>query len=73
MITQSIFKSYDIRGVYPDELDQAAAGLIVQAYLRIVSRKLNKKAEELKLVIGRDIRKSSKPLFSLGLSALLIF
>ena len=71
MITESIFKSYDIRGVYPDELNQEAARLIAQAYLQIVSRKLNKKVEELKLVIGRDIRKSSEPLFKSVVEVLL--
>ena len=61
-LEQSIFKSYDIRGLYPQELNQEAAGLIAQTFLKMVSDKLDKPIKSLKIVVGRDIRKASEPL-----------
>lgn len=50
MIKSSIFKSYDIRGIYPKELDQEAAYLIGRAFT------LSSKAKE--VTIGSDMRLS---------------
>ncbi|MEK7658474.1 MAG: phosphomannomutase/phosphoglucomutase [Patescibacteria group bacterium] len=55
MINQNIFKSYDIRGIYPDELDKEAAFKIGRAFARQFSVK--------KAVIGQDARISSPELF----------
>jgi len=49
-INQSIFKSYDIRGIYPTELDENSAYLIGRAFAR--------KAKAKKITVGYDMRLS---------------
>jgi phosphomannomutase len=49
-----IFKAYDIRGSYPDELDEATAGTIGYAFARLLKNG--------RIVIGRDVRLSSPAL-----------
>ncbi|MCD4760661.1 phosphomannomutase/phosphoglucomutase [bacterium] len=58
----SIFKAYDIRGIYPSQLNEQLASLIAQAYLKMVSEKLGKEIKELKIAVCRDNRHSSDPL-----------
>ncbi len=47
----SIFKAYDIRGAYPEEIDEKAAYLIGKAFVTFLKCK--------KLIVGRDMRVSS--------------
>jgi len=70
-LDQSIFKSYDIRGIYPGQLNEEAAELIAKAYLKILSQKLNKPIKELHIVVGRDIRESSEPLMKVIINTFL--
>lgn len=49
-----IFKAYDIRGRYPDELDEATARRIGNAFVRLL--------EAERVVVGRDMRLSSASL-----------
>ncbi|WP_440950640.1 phosphomannomutase/phosphoglucomutase [Methanosphaerula subterraneus] len=49
-----IFKAYDVRGSYPDELDEATAGKIGYAFARLLKNG--------RIVIGRDVRLSSPAL-----------
>jgi len=55
MINKDIFKSYDIRGIYPSELDKDAAFAIGAAFIRQTKAK--------KVAIGRDARLSGVDLF----------
>jgi phosphomannomutase len=50
-----IFKAYDIRGVYPTDLDTVMAEKIGRAYVEFTGAK--------KVVVGRDMRPHSEPLF----------
>ncbi len=50
-----IFKAYDIRGIYPAELNPELAELIGRAYITFTGAK--------KVVVGRDMRPHSEPLF----------
>ncbi len=50
-----IFKAYDIRGVYKTELDEATAEKIGRAFVDFIGAK--------KVVVGRDMRPHSVPLF----------
>lgn len=61
-INKKIFKSYDIRGIYPTELNKETAKLIAQTLLKIFSKKVNKPIKDLQIAVGQDNRKSSKPL-----------
>ncbi len=56
---KSIFKAYDIRGIYPSDLNEETARFIAQAFVNFLTQKLNKKSIDLKIVLGRDIRKAS--------------
>jgi len=50
----SIFLAYDIRGVYPDELDESVARLVGNAFVRFTGAE--------RVVLGHDMRPSSEPL-----------
>jgi len=56
-----IFKAYDIRGIYGEDLNEETAFKIGQAFGVFLKNKLNK--EELKIVLGKDNRLSSNSLF----------
>jgi phosphomannomutase len=47
----SIFKAYDVRGIYPSELDEALARKIGAAFVKVTGAK--------SLVVGRDMRTSA--------------
>jgi phosphomannomutase len=51
-----IFKAYDVRGIYPDELDEGAAYRIGRAFVSWASPE--------RVLLGRDCRTSSPPLAS---------
>jgi phosphomannomutase len=50
----AIFKAYDVRGLYPEELDEALARKIGNAFAHFTGAQ--------QLIVGRDMRPSSKPL-----------
>ena len=50
-----IYKAYDIRGIYPGQLNEEIAEQIGRAYIEFTGAK--------KVVVGRDMRPHSKPLF----------
>lgn len=55
-----IFRSYDIRGIYPDDIDVAFArrlGLALGAHFRTLER--NRGRDRLHFVVGRDMRGSA--------------
>lgn len=54
-----LFKAYDIRGVYPEDLDEVAAHAIGAAFARFVR---DRSAD--KVIVGRDMRLSSPALSS---------
>ncbi len=67
-IPQQIFKSYDIRGLTPGELDEDAAYVIAHAYIRWLTKKSAK--EHLTIVVGRDMRASSVDLLRAAIQGL---
>jgi phosphomannomutase len=54
-IVPEIFKAYDIRGPYPEDLNESAAYLIARAFAQILNAR--------KVVVGYDTRTSSPKLF----------
>jgi phosphomannomutase len=54
VLDPAIFKAYDIRGIYPDELDEAGAYAIGRAYVE--------EFEARRIAVGRDMRLSSPPM-----------
>jgi phosphomannomutase len=51
VLDPKVFKAYDIRGIYPDELDEAGAHAIGHAYVE--------EFEPRRIAVGRDMRVSS--------------
>ncbi len=51
MLDPKVFKAYDVRGIYPDELDEAGAYAIGRAYVE--------EFEPRRIAVGRDMRLSS--------------
>ncbi|MEW6616292.1 MAG: phosphomannomutase/phosphoglucomutase [Thermodesulfobacteriota bacterium] len=54
-IVQRIFKAYDIRGIYPEEINEETVYRIAQAYVEFVKPK--------EVVLGKDVRLSSPSLW----------
>ena len=61
-INPKIFKAYDIRGVYPKDLDEEVVYLIVQAYAKFINAK--------KVVVAKDVRESGPVLKDAAIKAL---
>src|SRR3954467_5534589 len=57
-----IFKAYDIRGLYGDELDADTAEAIGRAFVRVLAGLAGKPAGELRVGLGRDMRLSAPEL-----------
>jgi phosphomannomutase len=51
-----IFKAYDIRGLYGDEMDETTAHAIGRAFARVLARLRGKQPSELRVGLGRDMR-----------------
>ncbi|HEX9967894.1 MAG TPA: phosphomannomutase/phosphoglucomutase [Solirubrobacterales bacterium] len=52
----SIFKAYDIRGLYGSEMDETTARAIGRAFARVLGRLRGKEPSELRIGLGRDMR-----------------
>ena len=52
----SIFKAYDIRGLYGSEMDETSAHAIGRAFARVLARLRGKETSELRVGLGRDMR-----------------
>lgn len=65
---ENIFKSYDIRGIYPGEINEENIVQIVRAIYKFFLQSNSKKS--LKIVLGRDMRVSSPSLFEKASQAL---
>lgn len=52
---KEIFRAYDIRGIFPEEINEELVYAIAQAYIKLVKPKT--------VVVGHDVRKSSPVLY----------
>lgn len=59
---EGIFKSYDIRGIYPDQINEENVVPTTRAIFKFIQDKFPDK-EEITVVVGRDMRSSSPGLF----------
>jgi phosphomannomutase len=62
MLAEHIFKAYDIRGIYPDELNEDVVYMIAQAYAKLIAPK--------NVVLGRDVRLSGPSLWDAAMRGL---
>jgi len=63
-IDTSIFKTYDIRGIYPNQLNENVMEDITRAIFTFMSRKLKK--TDMTIVLGHDMRLSSPVLHKIA-------
>jgi len=62
-IPEEIFKSYDIRGIYPTQLNEQNIVLITKAIYQLFLNKINKPS--LTIALGKDMRLSTPSLFKI--------
>jgi phosphomannomutase len=55
-LNPGIFKAYDIRGIYGEELDEGIAYDIGRSFVRVLAGLREKQARELRIGLGRDMR-----------------
>ncbi|MBO0769593.1 MAG: phosphomannomutase/phosphoglucomutase [Solirubrobacterales bacterium] len=68
----TVFKAYDIRGIYDRDLSQADAHQIGRAFARVIAGNENKPVSELRLGLGRDMRLTAPQMaaaYSAGMQA----
>lgn len=65
----SMFKAYDIRGIYPQDLNENYIAIIIKAIYQLFTEKLKKK--NLTIVLGHDMRLSSPSLTEVARKVLL--
>jgi phosphomannomutase len=58
-IDTSIFKAYDVRGIYGDQLDEKLAYRIGRGFARVISQLEDVPVDKLRLGLGRDMRLSA--------------
>ncbi len=61
-VNPAIFKAYDIRGLYGEEIDAETALAIGRAFTRVIAASEGKPTAELRLGLGRDMRLSAPEL-----------
>lgn len=65
----TIFKAYDIRGIYPDQIDEDAAEDIARGFATLIQHE--RADQELTIAVGRDMRLSSPTLHQRVIQGLL--
>jgi phosphomannomutase len=60
VLDPSIFKAYDVRGIYPDQMDEELAYRIGRGFPRVLSRLQDAPVPELRVAVGRDMRLSAR-------------
>jgi phosphomannomutase len=56
MVDPSIFKAYDVRGIYPDQMDERLAYRIGRGFARVLSELQDAPVADLRVGLGRDMR-----------------
>src|SRR5215218_10951892 len=59
-----IFKAYDVRGIYPDDIDGDGAEALGRAFARVLGELAGKAVPDLRVGLGRDMRLSAPELAS---------
>ncbi len=55
-VREQIFKAYDVRGLYGDEMDGDTAYLLGRAFARVLAELRGKPVADLRVGVGRDMR-----------------
>lgn len=68
-MNSSIFKAYDIRGIYPTDLNEEVMVSVIRSIYAFFKKELGK--ENISIVLGRDMRISGPSLFEIAKKTLL--
>jgi phosphomannomutase len=55
-VPSEIFKAYDVRGLYGDQIDGDTAEAVGRAFVRVLSELGGRPASDLRVGLGRDMR-----------------
>src|SRR3954471_12126925 len=55
-VPEQIFKAYDVRGLYGDDIDEDVAEQLGRAFVRVLADLSDKSAGDLRIGLGRDMR-----------------
>src|SRR3954452_24638010 len=55
-VDTGIFKAYDVRGLYPDQLNEDIAYRVGRAFARVIADMEERDPSQLELAVGRDMR-----------------
>jgi phosphomannomutase len=55
-VSEKIFKAYDVRGLYGDDIDEDTAEQLGRAFVRVLSELTGTSAGDLRVGLGRDMR-----------------
>ncbi|MEZ0333637.1 MAG: phosphomannomutase/phosphoglucomutase [Gemmatimonadales bacterium] len=56
VVDESIFKAYDVRGIHPDQMDEALAYRIGRGFARVLCDLQDIRIADLRVGVGRDMR-----------------
>lgn len=56
LLPDGIFKAYDLRGLYGQEMDESTAAAIGNAFVRLLAEREGKACSEIRIGLGRDMR-----------------
>src|ERR1700754_5214316 len=56
---ETIFKAYDVRGIYPDQMDEELAYRIGRGFVQVLSQLQDVPIRDLRVALGRDMRLSA--------------
>jgi phosphomannomutase len=61
-VDPGIFKAYDVRGLYGEQIDEEVAYRVGRAFARVLADLEGKDPRELSVALGRDMRPSAPAL-----------
>jgi len=56
VVDETIFKAYDVRGIYPDQMDEALAYRIGRGFAQVLGQLQDIPVTDLRVGVGRDMR-----------------
>ena len=55
-VSPAIFKAYDVRGTYPDQIDEGVAYRVARGFARVLADLQGREPAGLRIAVGHDMR-----------------